>query len=374
MTIIPARLLKVFPEFRRLILVLADEVGGDATLQSMGFGLLQLSLSEIATAWNSRLDTIPVEQRPARVDFLFEYLEEIERVAAFTRFGRQCFVLSDSIVGDLRRSGLGDVEVSDIRLPYPMLYAAFATPVPLAPGRDLVGIWARQNDERLQFRLCFSTLQDECVEFSPYLGFSFELDREPGVKLNAALGSQIEAVERRIPQVRQVIEQAASAATGTIASVAHAVETTGQERLLDELKSAGPFLSDALQLAGNVLCLLSSAPAEMIGKTVWSGTRFQVTKKNKKEHFQRGELPVRHLEYPGKTCRSAGQENLEAAARKSSRTHWRRGHWRRQPYGPKGAQAYRPKWIRPVLVSLEAGPMAEASIYSVSGDHTKRRH
>jgi hypothetical protein len=42
----------------------------------------------------------------------------------------------------------------------------------------------------------------------------------------------------------------------------------------------------------------------------------------------------------------------------SRRIHWRRGHWRMQPYGPESALRRR-IWIKPMLVGSDAGQGVE---------------
>ncbi len=48
------------------------------------------------------------------------------------------------------------------------------------------------------------------------------------------------------------------------------------------------------------------------------------------------------------------------------RTHWRRGHWRMQPCGPKLSQIKR-VWVRPTLVGKDAGGAVKGHVYSVDG-------
>jgi hypothetical protein len=49
---------------------------------------------------------------------------------------------------------------------------------------------------------------------------------------------------------------------------------------------------------------------------------------------------------------------------KSSRAHWRRGHWRRQRHGP-GLVLIVLRWIRPTLVKKDSGEPVEARVYDV---------
>jgi hypothetical protein len=45
--------------------------------------------------------------------------------------------------------------------------------------------------------------------------------------------------------------------------------------------------------------------------------------------------------------------------------HWRRGHWRKQPYG-EGLQKKRMIWIRPVLINKESNEVPKGHVYDVT--------
>ena len=48
-------------------------------------------------------------------------------------------------------------------------------------------------------------------------------------------------------------------------------------------------------------------------------------------------------------------------------THWRRGHWRRQPHGP-GLALTKRLWIKPVLVNASAGEVCHATVHGVQDE------
>lgn len=56
--------------------------------------------------------------------------------------------------------------------------------------------------------------------------------------------------------------------------------------------------------------------------------------------------------YQVKTEKSSSR-SVEPSARKSPITHWRRGHWRNQPYGARDNPQCKPLWIEPFLVNYE---------------------
>lgn len=61
--------------------------------------------------------------------------------------------------------------------------------------------------------------------------------------------------------------------------------------------------------------------------------------------------PVEAVKYLGRgfAIAKASSNGSEVGSGKSS--HWRRGHWRNQPYGSKNTPQFKPLWIPPVFVT-----------------------
>lgn len=84
---------------------------------------------------------------------------------------------------------------------------------------------------------------------------------------------------------------------------------------------------------------------------------------NNKSFTIRGKLPKNHPRDPnwiGKDYQiknsslpssSSSSSKMNLAHRSSPRTHWRRGHWRFQPYGNKEKPEYKNIWIEPTIIS-----------------------
>ncbi|MGQ2981859.1 hypothetical protein [Flavobacterium sp.] len=51
--------------------------------------------------------------------------------------------------------------------------------------------------------------------------------------------------------------------------------------------------------------------------------------------------------------------------------HWRRGHWRKQPYG-EGLQKNRMVWIRPVLINKAEGEVPKGHVYDVQRSESEK--
>jgi hypothetical protein len=69
----------------------------------------------------------------------------------------------------------------------------------------------------------------------------------------------------------------------------------------------------------------------------------------------------------GTTIGTSDGPPAETRDSRTVRTHWRRGHWRMQPYGPQLSN-YKRIWVRPVLVGKESGTPLLGHEYAVATD------
>ena len=122
----------------------------------------------------------------------------------------------------------------------------------------------------------------------------------------------------------------------------------------------------------NVICLLTAAPEEIGERTYPSdtpqslvtdmreATRRQRDRANA-ELLEKGCIPIRLV------AAGIGQPERGISDPVSGRdvgTHWRRGHWRRQPVGPSRS-SIRLVWIRPTLVKADKDEPLPGYIYVV---------
>ena len=78
--------------------------------------------------------------------------------------------------------------------------------------------------------------------------------------------------------------------------------------------------------------------------------------------LRRGYTKIRFISDPVPRTEPVG-----ASAGRSVRTHWRRGHWRRQPIGA-GLARVALKWIRPCVVNADKGEPIVGRVYDVRKD------
>lgn len=87
---------------------------------------LQRVADAMMTVYNRSLDKLPLEKRPATTDVAVATISTIAHIVAFAAGGRNSFWLPADLVSLLGRTDLGDIRLSDIRLPFRCFYLGFA--------------------------------------------------------------------------------------------------------------------------------------------------------------------------------------------------------------------------------------------------------
>jgi len=77
---------------------------------------------------------------------------------------------------------------------------------------------------------------------------------------------------------------------------------------------------------------------------------------------EQGFFPVRQIQMEVGTSKDVSKSIIGTGDEVS--THWRRGHWRRQPHG-KDRKSIKLVWIKPVLVRADKGAPTAGHVYNV---------
>ncbi|MFN4172769.1 MAG: hypothetical protein ACK4GW_13545 [Pseudorhodobacter sp.] len=288
---------------------------------------------------------------------------EAVAVFGFRVAGRNAFVLSDDVLEALARTGLGDVRISDIALPYEAFFVAFETPQNLNNTLLCEGAYIlRGGDDSFLVRLALVAPRATWPEWLPDPGFSISF---------SDAGTLEEGILSAIARMKECSRLIAADPWHFVSpdfgylrddpSKKLLPSKPTSERYLELLDRCGNAVSRLLALTLSALCLLTSVPDEMV-KANYTWPQPRQNRPGSSHKTQKGALPVRYISFGSKEPAGGAAGGVGA----SPRAHWRRGHWRRQPYGPAADKVYRPKWIRPVLVNPDCGPVAETTIYKVS--------
>lgn len=357
-------------------------------------------LNAFADAW-SDADSNGFAARPlrARIHSTSRNTRGMSRVidmlmfnAVFCANGRQIIDMPARLCEMFRKTDVDDISSEHIKVPYPGVYLHFGPQADLALGPEWTpeGAYVYElgsgsdGDRVLQF----------CVVFAPSdLGHyrQFDVNIEPVYvqalgpqHMKMALGEAVDLVlaEKMQELRREAVEEPMAKLdpeTQELAA-AHGVQLVSVQakRATQELDGLEPMhrtYLEMLKLIVNSLAYLTAYPKDIetrwpkntpshllkeLGKTDNRNERRRIQSKLAALGFTPVHLCGRKLsDELDRHARSAGVEHHTA-------THWRRGHWRRQPHGPQNTLR-KLVWLMPTLVN--PGKSAEAipgHVYLVS--------
>ena len=346
----PVRLKARSNEMSRII----EEVPGD-----------QIKLAGEILANTLMCGSPPDEVRAMLSDSLEHPLSSVvhEMVAEgnFRIAGRQAFVIADAVVEELAKTSPGDVRVGDIKLPFFAIYVAFENPRAVFGTYLCEGAYLWQSEAGALFlRLALVVNRQHWSNWLPDPAFPLTMPF-----MDQTLAQVIDDLpaifeDKTYQYLLNPFHDMSPEWSDLKSGRTLVPSKPTSQRLLEFVVEYGEDLKQALATVLGVACLLSAAPENMIKPNViWPipvqarpGTSHKTVK---------GALPVRFVSFGP----SHESRNSAIGLGVSPRAHWRRGHWRRTPFGPTADRAYRPKWIRPTLVNASHGPAAETSIYRV---------
>lgn len=257
------------------------------------------------------------------------HVDEIDRVNSlfqFLRCGRQILQFDPGLTTEFRHTDLDGMMAADIELPWDAFYLTFAGPdAPFSEELPIDGCMIYRDD--LANNLIIAPfLADEEPWTGPrrHQSLILTLPLSGENDLPVALHQSAERLDDSVRMLGR---------SNFPAEFEHMVET-----ILAACQSRKPLVERLLNLVGNALLFLAArpedtvigwqegAPAGLVEKADAGGVGAD---KARQALLRDGFSKVRFFKLPG------GQAG--AASEGLVRPHWRRGHWKRQPYGPQGA-------------------------------------
>jgi hypothetical protein len=286
---------------------------------------------------------------------------EFVAVVSYMNADAQTFVFAKPVVEELRKTDVGHVRVSDLRLPFDAFFIAFEEPVAVCPGYLCEGayFWKLGADE-IYIRVALLSDRTSVAEWLPDPGVTMPVlnAEETLEQLICTFLDRLGSLTRdsaNDPYAHMTVEF-----RNLSIGLTNVPSKPTSERLEDFQRANGEAFANCLATVLGAACLLTAVPEEMVRPNViWP--RPVQARPGTSHKTIRGAVPVRYISFGASDSTGHG-----TGERFSPRAHWRRGHWRRQPFGPASDRAYRPTWIRPTLVSPDHGPVAEASVYRVN--------
>jgi hypothetical protein len=311
--------------------------------------------------------------------------------------GGAIYVLPDQLVEEFDNTDCDEIQLKDIKLPFPNLFVKFTPPKPLflAEGAPVDGCYIAKQGEEYLFSLTSQlegvdyerSVSVACVDttFSLHLPApELKLDK-PGECTDICINESVELgikdfLERNAPPTDN-ISQTITRPDGTTAYVED-VRANSRKRRIEIFRSQEPVFRACLNIIVNAACFISFRPEDIAAE--WDGdlpawiqealndTKVGRSARDRKRHahsiLSKGDYTC--IRICGKNLFREPTDPTGAAQGQSPRAHWRRGHWRRQRHGA-GLTLMTPRWIRPTIVKKDNGPIVESRIYDVQPPPTE---
>lgn len=344
--------------------------------------------------YNARIGDLPRRWAPPGTAML-AINREITQFEAFQRFrhnGRAIFDLDHRLVALFGRTTIADVPLDLIRLPYAALYLHFAgldgctTP----EGWQLSGAYVHEVSERDAMEIVMTwsppapalalewPQRPEPLHKQSFVGDTRHMDA--GQAMDRLYGARAIALDHERYEAHAERATAAAAIEDEIfpssqgLGVRRLAVTTKDRSTYEkaELDSLQPMAAQAMAVVINALLYLTMYPDDR--DEIWpKGTPVRLArqadneeappKARRRAETRLAQMGYRRVHLCGREIRMHDLPGPpgQGAARA---THWRRGHWRRQPHGP-GASQRRLIWVMPTFVG-QAGDEALGHLYMTS--------
>lgn len=276
-------------------------------------------------------------------------------VAQYELNGRQIFDLSDRLVEMFSQTDLGDCSLEGLCLPYDAFFIRFGK-------QELIKLPYEDDFEYLEGAYVARTPFDES-SFRYKFGFTTVSAKGQGYEMPGYF-LDILPEEQSLPVI-QAVERSLSRRMAQFADkpgdTANDLALNAHRR--DVARESHSLMRDGAALLVNALFYLESIDKSTAEPEPGRDSSSEVVSKWHQTPLAKRRKQVSQLAASGYALvRMMGREvdlgDQHAAQGGSVRAHWRRGHWRQQPYG-EGMRLRRRKWIRPMMIAATHGGTIE---------------
>lgn len=276
-------------------------------------------------------------------------------VAQYELNGRQIFDLSDRLVEMFSETDLGECSLEGLHLPYDAFFIRFGK-------QDRIKLPYEDDFEYLEGAYVARTPFDE-TGFRYKFGFTTVSAQGKGYEMPGYF-LDIRPDEQNLP-VLQAVEKALARKMALFADkpgdTANDLALNAHRR--DFAQESHSLMRDGAALLVNALFYLESFDKSSIDPEPGRDSSSEVVARWHQEPLVKRRKQVSQLTASGYALvRMMGREvemgDQYAAEGGGVRTHWRRGHWRQQPYG-EGSKLRRRTWIRPMMIAAAHGGNVE---------------
>ncbi len=281
----------------------------------------------------------------------------------FEETGSNIFHFKKEILELLQQTDVSAIQLKNIQFPYTCFYLSLrelALPLTIATANDTIidGVYIEfsKNDNDysfISFEVCGYAESQKEMEFANAV--------EDKIYASASLNFENEenSIAEAITLNEQIIKETFENKKAT---------NKNKEREIDFMLEEYKLLKDHLNLFVNCILYLSSISPdikEIYGEDLPKKLKEKINKADK-EYKQ--DKVKKELQKQGfSTIKIIGNSfvntnNSQQIGNKELAPHWRRGHWRNQPFGKEMAEN-KLIWIQPTIVNKEKGNPTQGHIY-----------
>ena len=348
--------------------------------ESLANGLMSI----MGKIYNEAIMELPREDRPENMDIFFNEYNRAFTYAMFCAHGRNIFDINDDLLEMFRNTDVGDVPASSIRLPYDIFYLSFGQQRELKLSEswfvDGAYVYAQTIGDAVHLHIDVTTTRGNdpsslkknnfiiYPEQRYHLTFNIAQERAIEEVLYDALHAEVKEMKPNSSSEKE-FEQAAIEAESMGIDLIDG-KGRGAKRRAKALQDGFEVFRETVNLVVNTLFFLSAYPEE---NTLEWPNDAPVSLTQKANHGKtpkekrRAESKLLPLGFSRiRFCRLPNRYKAGTVdgGHSNVKQHWRRGHWRHQPYG-KGRQLKKLIWIMPVIVNRDSESEIPGHIYTV---------
>lgn len=302
-------------------------------------------------------------------------------IGDFKEHGSNIFDLAPELVALFKKTSVDDIILEDINLPYETFYLHIGEEAGIVAAE-----WDNDDDLRIPIEGAYVSrsthsvrgldegsliidfvpgFADGCAEHGLSYSIIFDFHQGEGGYYQAGKKTPIiEAYQRQFEnpfleiseREWESMQAAAPSRTQSIGTLQQARDNwrPSEDHLL--WRGTAPEL---LKIVINAILFLTSEKDDVVlDYPVYTPAKLMAkakkgdTKEAKRAQSKLQSMGYRKVAFVGRKTASAYRNSL---SERSVLTHWRRGHWRRQPYGTRGSGLRKLVWMKPVLVNAASG-------------------
>lgn len=299
--------------------------------------------------------------------------------------GGAIYLLPDRLVEEFNKTDCDEIRLSDLKLPFNNVFIKFVPPEPLylAEGAPVDGCYIVKQPDEYFISL---TSHWEGVDYVRSLPitcidprFNLHLPTiNADITITQAVQDGFKAFIQENAPPAENFSRTITRPDGTTCYIED-VRAKSRLRRISTFQDQEPVFRACLNIIFNAACFISFRPEDISDE--WDGdmpawiiealddTRDTRSARDRKRHAQQvvAQKDYTRIKICGKKLFAEVSHGGNTGHGISPHAHWRRGHWRRQRYGPALALVA-PRWIRPTIVKKDNGTPVESRIYDVAAN------